>query len=210
MADNGTRRVLVVDGSVNGYQIALNVARGAMLQIGDPVFRGRRSCDFLDSFRSSINPGHRSGGRRFRAKWYSTRSMSRQDGGPDNIITIVAIEREVWIFGRTRVKSGSTPGRSRFRFRSCQTSSSSRMPPQNIPSPRWMPTSIGLRGAPEGNGMVIAGKCHRTSPSASRLTPSKRIQSYPRIDDAIGATYHGQWHCPFYKLHFPTADDLGL
>jgi len=97
MADNGSN-VLVVDSSATGYNIDISSGAHVFSQIGDPNFIGATRADYLDSFLIVNQPNS--------PNWYCTESNSMvfnalyygvKTAWPDNIQTVIAIEREVWV-----------------------------------------------------------------------------------------------------------------
>jgi hypothetical protein len=203
MADNGTD-ILIVDNSAQGYDI--NIATKLFTQIGDPNFLGSTRADFLDSFIILNNPGTN--------QWYSTLSQQIAFNGlfigiktawPDNVLCVVAIEREAYLFGPQKTEVWYNAGTVPFPFQlvpgviieqGCQAAY----------SPAKMDTFVyWLAAAPEGGYMVMRGGSQNIAQRISTHAIEVEFKTYPRVDDAIGATYEIAGHS-FYKLHFPTAD----
>lgn len=205
IADNGTDAI-VVDNSAFGYDILL--ADHTMTQIGDPNFVGSRRADFLDSFLLLNVPG--------KNQWYCTTSgviepfnplyIGIKTAWPDEVACVVAVEREAYVFGAKQksevwYNAGAVP----FPFQ---------ILPGNIIeqgceavySPAKMDTNVyWLSRSPEGDRMVMRGNSQNVAQRISTSAIEFEFRSYPRVDDAIGATYQISGHS-FYCLHFPTAD----
>jgi hypothetical protein len=62
-----------------------------------------------------------------------------------------------------------------------------------------------LAQSPEGGFMVMKANSQNVAERISTNAIEFEFRSYPRVDDAIGATYQIKGHS-FYKLHFPAAD----
>lgn len=203
MADNG-QSIILVDGSAFGYMI--NLATKVFTQITDPNFLGATRVDFIDSFLIFNKPNS--------SEWYCTESDSTTFNGlfvglktawPDNILCVVAIEREVYIFGPQKSEAWFNAGATPFPF-------------QILPgiiieqgcaaqySPAKMDTNVyWLSQSPEGARMVMRGNAQNVAQRISTHAIEKELLKYPRVDDAIGSVYQYEGHS-FYELHFPTAD----
>ena len=203
MADNGTTAI-VVDGSPNGYQVTL--AGRAFSQITDVNFLGSTGADFLDSFICLNKPDTN--------EWYSTISDEIQFNAlfvgvktawPDNIIRVVTVERQVWIFGPKKSEVWYNAGNPVFPF--------SIMPGNIIEqgcaapySPAKMDTNVyWLSQTPEGDRMVMRGNSQNIAQRISTHAIEFEFRKYPVVSDAIGSTYQVSGHS-FYLLTFPTAD----
>jgi hypothetical protein len=210
MADNGTA-IILVDGSSLANQIlipltAAGYTPAAFTQLGDPNFLGSSRADFIDSFIVLNNPGTN--------QWYCTLSgqivfnalfIGVKTAWPDNILCVVAIEREVWVFGSQKSEVWYNAGTVPFPFQ---------ILPGNIIeqgcaakfSPAKMDTNVyWLSESPEGDRMVMRGNNQNVAQRISTHAIENEFKQYPRVDDAIGSTYQSNGHS-FYKLHFPTAD----
>jgi hypothetical protein len=204
ICDNGTNAILV-DGSALGYQWPL--ATRAFGEIIDPNFFGSTRADFIDSFIVLNRPGTNT--------WYSTTSsvvtpfnglyVGKKTAWPDPIVSILTVEREVWIFGPKKAEVWYNAGAVPFPFQ---------ILPGNIIeqgcaapySPAKSDTNVyWLSSAPEGGFMVMRGNSLNVAQRISTHAIEAEWKTYARVDDAIGATYQVQGHF-FYKLHFPTAD----
>lgn len=202
MADNGTN-IIVVDGTPNGYTILMTTR--VFGQTGDPNFLGSDRADFLDGFLIFNDPGTQN--------WYCSLSYSvsfnalffgTKTAWPDDIIAVMAVEREAWIFGPQKSEVWTNNGTVPFPFQplpgiivehGCAAKYSVAKQDVNI---YWLSQS------PEGARMVMKGADHQAKRISNHAIEAEFLK-YPRVDDAIGAVYQIAGHA-FYKLHFPTAD----
>lgn len=203
MADNG-QDIVLVDGSPDGFDI--NLKTRLMTQIGDPNFMGSTRSDFIDSFIILNIPNTN--------QWYCTLSdqvvfnglfIGQKTAWPDNILCVVAIEREVWVFGPKKSEVWYNAGTVPFPFQ---------LLPGNIIeqgcaavySPAKMDTNVyWLSQSPEGDRMVMRGNNQNIAQRISNHAIEYEFRKYARVDDAIGSVYQISGHS-FYKLHFPSAD----
>lgn len=204
MADNGTD-ILVVDNSPQGYDI--NIPTQGFTQIGDPNFLGSTRADYLDSFIILNVPG--------KNEWYCTTSdaitpfnalfIGVKTAWPDNVLCVVAIEREAFVFGPQKTDVWYNAGSVPFPFQllpgviieqGCQAAY----------SPAKMDTFVyWLSSSPEGGWMCMKGGSQNVAERISTHAIEVEWKGYPRVDDAIGSVYQIGGHS-FYRLHFPTAD----
>lgn len=209
MADNGTT-IFLVDGSPYGYLITLPTSIAptpVMVQQSDPNFTGSTGVDFIDGFLIFNNITQTK-------DWYCTTLYSTafnalfvgvKTAWPDPIQRIVAVEREVWIFGTQKSEVWYNAGTTPFPF-------------QILPgviieqgcvakySPQKMDTNVyWLSESPEGARMVMRGNSQNVAQRISTHAIEKTFLTYARVDDAIGSVYQIQGHS-FYELHFPSAD----
>src|SRR5579883_147720 len=206
MADNGTS-VMVVDGSSQGYTIALP-GRGAaqFAQIGDPNFVGADAVDFLDGFLVYNIPGTNTWGSTLAQQVaFNALYLGKKTAWPDNILRIVTVEREVYIFGPKKSEVWFNSGTVPFPFQIlpgviiAQGCAAEYWPAKMDTSVYWLSQS------PEGDRMVMRAGNQNEAQRISTHAIEAEFRKYARIDDAIGAVYQTEGHS-FYKLHFPTAD----
>ena len=204
MADNG-KQAIIVDGSNFGYQVML--AGRTFTQIDDPNFLGSVRADFLDSFIILNKPNSNI--------WYCTTSavitpfnalyFGIKTAWPDNVLCVVAIEGEVYVFGPKKSEVWYNAGAYPFPFQ---------LFPGNIIehgcAAAYSPAKIDvnvfwLSQSPEGDRMVMQGNAQNVAQRVSNHAIEAEWRTYPRIDDAIGCAYQLSGHF-FYMIHFPTAD----
>lgn len=208
IADNGLDAIVVDGSSVlagNASGNVIDIFHNTLSQIGDPNFLGGTRADFLDSFLILNEPGS--------PNWYSTLSQQiafnaldfgTKTAWPDNVTTVVAIEREAWIFGPYKSEVWANAGTIPFTFNILQGVIIEHGCGA-VYSPATIDTSVfWLNQTREGARMVMKSDQH----IARRISTNaidKELLTYPRVDDAIGVTYQYRGH-NFYKIHFPTAD----
>lgn len=201
-ADNGSDAVLV-DGDISGNNIDL--ATRVMTVIGDPNFLGATRVDFIDSFLVFNQPNTRN--------WYSTLAnqavfnalyVGVKTAWPDNIVTLVTVERAVWILGKYKSELWFNAGAVPFPFQiqpgliiehGCVAPYSAAKQDVNC---YWLSQS------PEGARMVMKGTQNLAQRISTHAIEAEFLK-YPRVDDAIGSTFQITGHA-FYCLDFPTAD----
>ena len=203
MADNGTT-ILVVDGSVQGYQI--DMPTRVVTNVSDPNFIGADRVDYIDSFLVLNQPKT--------PNWYSTLSnkvafnaldFGSKTAWPDNILTLLAVHRQVWLLGPQKGEVWYNAGASPFAFNAVPEN----MIEQGLAA-KYSPAKIDinlywLTQSPEGDRMAVRGNQDLAAERISTHAIEKEWKTYARVDDAVGATYLMEGHA-FYKLHFPTAD----
>lgn len=202
MADNN-QHILLVDGSPQGYDITMSTK--IMVQVGDPNFQGADRVDYLDSFFTLNEPNS--------PNWYTSLSnqvafnaldFGSKTAWPDNIVTIIAIEREQWLLGSKKGEIWYNAGTAGFSFQAapgviieygcCAKYSVAKQDVKIY----WLSQS------PEGNRMVMASDGHGAKRISTHAIETE-FKKYPRVDDAIGGTLQIEGH-GFYALHFPSAD----
>lgn len=201
-ADNGTDAI-IVDGDQSGNTIDL--ASRTMSVIGDPNFMGGTRVDFLDGFLILNQPNS--------PNWYCTELYSivfnalffgTKTAWPDDIQTLIAVEREVWLFGKYKSEVWFNSGTVPFPFQAqpglivehgCVAPYS---PAKQDVSVYWLSQS------PEGARMVMKSNGHIAERISTHAIEAEFLR-YAKVDDAIGTTYQLRGHA-FYCLHFPTVD----
>lgn len=201
-ADNGVDAIFV-DGTPQGYSVKLT--NNTFAQIGDPNFLGANRVDYLDGFLTFNEPNS--------PNWYCTLANSinfnalyfgTKTAWPDNIQTIIAVEREMWLLGVYKSEVWFNAGGVPFPFNAqpglivehgCCAIYSAAKQDTNI---YWLSQS------PEGARMVMRSNQH-IAERISTHALEKELLTYARVDDAVGGTYQLRGHA-FYLLHFPTVD----
>ncbi len=202
MADNG-QNAIVVDGDPSGNNIDL--ATRTMTVIGDPNFMGGNRVDFLDGYLTLNEPGtpnfYCSEAYQvvFNALFFGTKTA-----WPDNIQTIIAVEREMWLLGVYKSEVWYNAGQVPFPFspqpgliveHGCCAVYSASKQDVNI---FWLSQS------PEGARMAMKSNRHIAERISTHAIEAEWL-TYPRVDDAIGQTFQVRGHA-FWAIHFPTAD----
>ncbi len=209
MADNG-QSAIVVDGSPTGNAIDLKTNRpptpASFTQIGDPNFLGSTRADLLDTFIILNKPGTN--------QWYCTTQgqiafnalfIGVKTAWSDNILCVVAIEREVWIFGTQKSEVWYNAGGVPFPFQ-ILTGVIIEQGCAAVYSVAKIDTNVyWLSQSPEGARMAMRGNSQNVAQRISNHGVEQEWLKYPRVDDAIGSVYQIEGHS-FYRITFPTAD----
>jgi hypothetical protein len=204
MTDNGTT-LIIVDGTTRGYQIT--IADKAFSGVTDPNFLGGTRGDFLDSFMIFNVPNTN--------QWYCSMSdqavfnslfVGVKTAWPDNVLSVVSVEREAYIFGPQKSEVWFNAGAVPFPFQ---------LLPGNIIeqglqaaySPAKMDTFVyWLSSSPEGGFMAMRSGSQNLAQRISNHAVEAEWKKYPKVDDAIGSVYQIGGHS-FYRITFPTADN---
>lgn len=203
MADDGAD-IIVVDGSPQGYDILM--ATRVLTQIGDPNFLGSDRADYLDTFFILNKPGTN--------QWYCSLSdqvsfnalfVGIKTAWPDNILCVVAIEREAWLFGPRKSEPWYNAGSTPFPFQLTpgviiEQGCVAKYSPQKMDAYVYW-----LSQSPEGARIAMRGTSSNVAQRISTHAIENEWLDYPRVDDAIGSVYQIKGHS-FYSIHFPTAD----
>lgn len=204
-ADNGVTAA-IVDGSSFGYQITLAAgAAGTFAQIADANYLGSDRVDFLDYFLVFNEPRT--------PNWYTSEVSSivfnalmfgTKTAWPDNVVAVIACERQAWIMGPYKSEVWANAGLVPFSFQIL----SGNIVEHGIAGPYALAKQdvniYWLSQSPEGARMAMRG----VGLQAQRITTNAieyEWLSYPRVDDCIVQTYQIRGHA-FVLFHFPTAD----
>lgn len=201
MADNGTQLLIAhpngmhwVNLGLSGRLIApvVNGRAGAIVTAMDDyvIFTTNSGGEFgitaLDDL-SSIDP----------------LDVATAEGAPDDLVSVLADHREVWLFGTETIEIWSDTGAAFFPFE--------RSPGGFIEqgcaamySPAQLDNSVFWLGR-DGRGQGVVYRANAYIPTRiSTHAIEYAINQYPRIVDAIGFAYQEEGHT-FYWLTFPSA-----
>lgn len=205
MMDNGIYMVLV-DGTVDGYWLRLGST--VLTKIVDAAFYGATYVQYLDGYfifnRPNTNQFYLSP-----PYWDGQTPMDPLDiasktGGPDNIIGIAVVHRDIWLVGQLTTEVWYNAGGADFPFE--------RQP--GVFMDHGMLLGYSLCIADESilwlgrdrQGQCIVFKSEQYAAVRISTHPiEEEFQTYAVTNDAIGFTYQQQGHT-FYVLTFPTAD----
>jgi hypothetical protein len=210
MADNGLC-VVLVDGSSSGYVIDM-VSR-MFDGISDDSFYGADRVDYVDTFFTFNRPGTN--------QWYVSLSevsfvmlitnagfdpldVVAKTGGPDQLVTQIVKHREVWLIGSLTSEPWFDAGAADFAFAA--------IPGAFIDHGCVAPYSVARQDVSvfwlsrdrEGQGIVVKTDGYEPKRISTHGIEAD-IQTYARIDDAIGFCIQQAGHA-FYILTFPTSD----
>jgi hypothetical protein len=210
MADNGTTLV-VVDGSINGWQVDLASNAFSSLNDADNVFQGADKVDYLDTFFVFNVPGtpqfQISGSN---AVTFDPLDFANKESYSDLLVSLAVARREIWLIGNETTEvwyeAGST-GPTDF-----QTFQFAPMPSVFIDRGTVAKYSVAqtdnvvfwLTQDRGGTGSILVGDGYQANPISTHAMEVE-FTTYPRIDDAIGMTYQIGGH-RYYVIAFPHAD----
>ena len=202
MADNGTT-IILVDGSTSGWSI--NLSTHAYAVIPDVDFLGGDRVDYLDTFFLLNQPNTRN--------WYVSEGNAitfdpldivAKSGNADNIQTIIANSRVVWLLGTLTSELWFNEGGAGFPY--------VEFPGTFIEHGTVARYSLAssdvaiywLSQDKQGHAIVLKGLANQAKRISTHAIETA-ISGYSTISDAIGFTYQQEGHV-FYVLTFPTAD----
>jgi hypothetical protein len=204
MSDNGTQMFISFSNTA-GTSYIYNNSTTAFAQITDVDFPGASSVGFIDGYFVFSEPNSQK-------LWVTALldgtsvdplDFASAEGAPDNILTVLVSNREIWVFGTTTTEVWYNAGGPDF-------------PLERIAGAfnelgcvaRFSPTKLANRvfwlgRNAEGQGIVYVSNGYIGTRISTHAVESV-IQSYSTIDDAIGMAYQQDGH-QFYILTFPTA-----
>lgn len=205
MDDNGTTLVLV-DGSDQGYTITLATRAFAILVDAGGTFAagGASRVRYLSTFFIFNRPDTRS--------WFVSLSdsttidptdVAEKNAYSDKLASIEVMHRELWLVGQKTTEIWFVSGES-FPFSSIPGAYADHgtVAPNSVAA---SDLSIFLIGRDkQGKAVVFRGSGYKYT-RISNHAIEHELQSYPRIDDAVGFVFQIDGHV-FYHLWFPTAD----
>jgi hypothetical protein len=200
MASNG-EIIMIVTGN-HGY--FYNPATNAITVITDPDFTGADTVYFLDGYFVFNQKGT---GRFQITELYGTDidslDFATAEGSPDLLLSLMASNRELWLFGETSTEVYFNSGNSDFPFERIngafiEIGCAAKFSPAKIDN-----TVYWLAADDRGYGTVQRANGY-TPQRVSDHGVEYAISQMSRIDDAVSYTYQQGGHS-FYVLNFPTA-----
>lgn len=207
-SDNGAmggNTIFLVDGSTFGAQI--NMTTRAATFISDPNFMGSVKTDFLDGFNIFNKPNS--------VIWYCTQSYSnvfnnlfvgQKTAWPDNIVSFIVNERQVWIFGQYKGEVWANAGLAPFPFALLSGNIVEYGLAGSYALVKQGTAIYWLSQSPEGSRVAMASQ--GISNQADRISThaiEDEWLGYPTVSDVICVAYQLRGHS-FIEYHFPTAD----
>lgn len=210
--DNNGLQICIVDGP-NGYIFTL--ATNAFVNITDPYFTGATTVTFIDGYFMFNRP---------QTQVYYISAIydgttgdpldfASAEGSPDNLVGLIALHKEVWLFGDESIEVAYDSGAADFPF--------ARIPGAFIEYGCAAPYSIAktantvfwLGKDKWGQGMVWMAQAYQPQ-RISTYAVEFAIQQYGDISDAVAYTYQEDGHY-FYVLNFTNANttwvyDVGM
>jgi hypothetical protein len=211
MANNGITIMLVT--GAEGYVITPNdaaPASGTVVQITNPAFTGSDRVDYMDEYFVF----NKTGTQQFQitgllANTIDPLDFASAEGSPDLLISLIVLQRELWLLGSNSTEIFFDSGNADFPFERIQGTfieqgCAAKNSPAKLTDPSGASMAFWLTADDRGQGMAVktAGyQAQRISTHAEEFAWAQ----YGRIDDAIGYTYQQEGHS-FYMLTFPTAN----
>lgn len=202
MVDNGVQ-ILLVDGTANGYTIVLSSL--VFASVTNAAFYGSTRVFVVDGFLLLNRPGTN--------QWYITLfntvdfdalDFASKMGSPDLLVAVGVTRRNVFLFGEQTTEIWTNTGGNAFPF--------SRVPGAFIQFGCKAPYSLceadgslyWVSQSPQGECMVLRSENYDRARISTHAIESE-LQSYTRVDDAIGYVHQMDGHY-WYVLTFPTAN----
>lgn len=201
MDNNGTV-VMIVTG-LHGYFLDPNAK--TIVPITNPAFTGADTVQFIDGYflfnKKDTGQFQITG---LYSELIDALDFATAEDAPDNLLAVLVDHDEVWLFGEVTTEIWGDSGSQLFPF--------ARIPGAVIEqgtaakfSPVRMDETVYWLGADRlGKGVVQKANGYQAV-RVSNHAIETAINSYPRIDDAIGYAYQQEGH-NFYMLSFPSAN----
>lgn len=198
--DNGTD-AFIGDGT---YGYTLNLLTNAFTNVTDPDFTGSDCVEFIDGYFIFNRPNTQ---QFFISGLYTTDfdalEFASAEGAPDNVVSILADHRELWIFGDSTTEVFQNTGNVDFPFERLGGAFIEHGCAAKHSVAKLDNTVFWLGKDENGQGMVWRAQGY-TPARVSTHAIEHAISGYGDISDAFGWTYQQEGHS-FYVLTFPTA-----
>lgn len=202
MADNGLQ-LFIVDG-LNGYYVDFSVP-GTLVQVTSINFIGSNLVTFQDGYFIFSAPDS--------TEFYlsdlnditfTAPANTDKNGYPDKIVSIISVNRNLWLFGdvSTEVWFDSGDNLNPFQYSPGSMMEYGCVSPFSVA--QLFNTVFWIGKDRSGTGMVFMANGYSPVKISTHAVETS-IQSYSTISDAIGFTYQENGH-QFYVLIFPTAN----
>lgn len=198
---NGEYLCIVIPETREGYVVARS--DGSLTKITDVDFLGASSVCVIDGyfifnrpnttefFISALNDPLN----------YEALDFASAEGAPDNILAVMRVGRDLWMFGSGTIEIWSNVGATDFPFL--------RVSGGFIPRGTAAQFSVATRSATAlwlGDDRVVYAAEGVRPQRISTHAVEQAIGGYARVDDAVGWVYELEGHA-FYVLTFPSAGD---
>lgn len=204
MIDNGVT-IMVVDGSTVGYTIDMTTNAFALIVDTTGIFTGATNLAIIDGFILwNLLDSPDFGSTLDNEIVFDALYTASKNNYPDLMVGLTVVRRMIILLGTLTGEIWFDAGNAGFPF--------AELPGSSIQHGCAAPYSIAtadiacywLAQDLQGHGFVLRVKGYDTQKISTRQI-TREIQSYARIDDAIGYTYQQDDHL-FYVLHFPTGN----
>jgi hypothetical protein len=202
MANNGIQLFV----ACNGPSFVYNSSTLAFGQITDPDFPGALTVSFLDGYFVFIEPNSQS-------VWVTALNdptsidpldFASAEGDPDNLVSSVVNQSQVWLFGTNSVEVWYNSGNADFPLQRIQGAFNEIGCAATFSVAKMDNGLFWLGQDARGTGMVYRANGY-TGQRISTHAVEWQIQQYDTISDATAYTYQQDGHS-FYVLNFPTAN----
>ena len=219
MCDNG-RTLMIVDNTDTGYVVDL--ATSIFGTVTDQAYLGATKVDYLASFlvfnqpnsqnfytsQSNQVPASSLGTYPALSNSYAAQSLyalsiAQKAGYGDNIVTLVSLDRQLWVFGRLTTEVWYVSGGTIFPFAVTQNALFEHGCAAQYSAAKLDDSIIWLSINLAGKIVVVQGQGYNVNRISTNAIENE-IQSYAVYDDAIAMTYQQLGHS-FYVLTFPNA-----
>lgn len=208
MADNGQdigNSIVLVDGSVNGWQINMTTRVLSPIVDGTGTFVGSNRVDYLSGFMLFNAPGT--------PQWYISNlnavtfnalNIASKSSYADNIATLGVRQREPWLIGTLSTEPWFLSGAASFPFEAVPSTFVSygcvaTYSMQPIDGELfWLSQDL------KGQCIAVKSELYKAARISTHALEAE-WQQYVRVDDAVASAYQIQGHI-FYVITFPTAD----
>jgi hypothetical protein len=201
MADNGTT-LMAVDGD---HYYLVTLATNAFAAGSDPDFQGADVVVFVDGYFIFNVPGTG----QFMISGINDTTIDALDiatseGNPDNIVSIVADHRDVWMLNEDSTEVFQNTGNADFPFERITGAFIEYGCAAPFTAVKMASTVFWVGKDKDGAGMVVMAKGYQPQRISTHAVEAA-ILSYGDISDATAWTYQQDGH-NFYLINFPNAD----
>lgn len=208
MADNGQdagNDLVLVDGSVNGYEINMTTKVMSTIVDGTGLFQGANVVQYLQTFfLFNVRDTNQWITSLSNSVSFNALDIAAKSSYPDPISNIGIRQREVWLIGTQTTEPWYLAGGADFAFGA--------MPSTFVPHGCLARFSVAfadialfwLARNAQGDAIVVKSDNYAVKRISNHAIESM-IQSLSDISDAVGQVYQVKGHT-FYVLNFPTGD----
>ena len=207
MASNGVlgNQILIATAGL-GYILNLANSPPTLAPVNSSGFVGASLVEYLDTYFIALDPNSQEfclSNANDGTTWQPLNYALAQ-GGPDNIVSMIVNQRELWLLGKYRTEVYYDSGAANFPL-SRNNNVFIEAGCAAAFSVAKLNNSIAWLGQDKTGWGVVYWMNGYTPQRISTHAVEQAIQSYSRIDDATAYSYQRDGHL-FYRLDFPTAD----
>lgn len=202
MADNGFQLFVACDPDAFIYTFATNTFQA----LTDPSFAGAATVAFIDGYFVFNVPNSQ---QMWSTKLYdgtaiNLLSFASAEGSPDNIRTVIADHRELWVFGENSIEVWYDAGQSTFPLLPIQGAFNEIGCIARYSIAKADNGLFWLGADARGNGVVYRNRGYAAQ-RVSTHAVEWQIQQYDNLIEVTGYSYQQDGHT-FYALNFPGAN----